>query len=172
MTKTLILFRHAKSSWKENVADHERPLAERGRKAAPVMARWLVARGPGPALALVSTARRTQETWSLAAPLLGKVGKRDVAGLYEATAGRILDAIRSVEPSADTLLVIGHNPGLEDLARRLMRDDGGDAGRRIARKFPTAAVAILSLPVECWTEVEPGTAALEDFMTPTMLKEP
>src|SRR5690242_1439584 len=72
MTKTLILFRHAKSAWPDNVEDHERPLAERGRKAAPVMAKWLLAKGLRPSVALVSTAKRTQETWALVAPELGK----------------------------------------------------------------------------------------------------
>ena len=70
MTKTLILFRHAKSSWPDNVEDHERSLADRGRKAAPVMAKWLAGKGLKPTVALVSTAKRTQETWALIA-LLG-----------------------------------------------------------------------------------------------------
>ena len=89
MTKTLILFRHAKSSWADNVEDHERPLAERGRKAAPVMAKWLVGKGLKPTVALVSTARRTQETWALVAPAFGKVTKRDAPAIYEAPAERI-----------------------------------------------------------------------------------
>lgn len=172
MTKRLILFRHAKSSWAENVEDHARPLAERGRKAAPLMARWLAAEGLQPSVALVSTARRTQETWTLAAPDLGKAQKRDVGAIYEAPASRILEAIHGVEPSVETLMIVGHNPGMEDLARLLMKDDGGEASARLRRKFPTAAVAVLSLPVEDWTEVGPRIATLEQFVTPKMLTPP
>lgn len=169
MSKTLILFRHAKSSWSDNVEDHERPLADRGRKAAPIMAKWLATRGLKPTVALVSTARRTQETWALIAPELGRIAKRDVAEIYEASAERILDAIHAVEPSVESLLVVGHNPGLEDLARLLMKGDGGAAGARLRKKFPTAAIAVLSLPVDDWTEVRPHIADLTDFVTPKSL---
>ena len=166
MTKTLILFRHAKSSWTDNVEDHERPLAGRGRKAAPTMAKWLAGKGLKPSVALVSTAKRTQETWALAAPELGKVTRRDVGEIYEAPAARILDAIHGVEPSVETLIVVGHNPGMEDLARMLTKGDGGKAGARMRQKFPTAAIAVLDIPVDDWTEVAPHIAKLEDFVTP------
>jgi len=172
MTKTLILFRHAKSSWSEGVEDHDRPLAERGRKAAPIMAKWLAGKGLRPTVALVSTARRTQETWALIAPDLGKVTKRDIAEIYEAPAERILDAIHAVEHSVESLVIIGHNPGLEDLARLLMKDDGGRAGAELRKKFPTAAVAVLSLPIDDWTEVRSHIAALTDFVTPKTATAP
>lgn len=172
MTKTLILFRHAKSSWVDNVEDHERPLAERGRKAAPVMAKWLAAAGLKPTVALVSTARRTQETWTLIAPELAKVTKRDVGEIYEAPAGRIMETIHAVEHTVESLIIVGHNPGMEDLARLLMKGDGGKAGARMRQKFPTAAIAVLSLPVDDWTEVRPHIATLEHFVTPKSLTEP
>lgn len=172
MTKTLILFRHAKSSWNDNVDDHERPLAERGRKAAPLMAKWLASRGLKPTVALVSTARRTQETWSIAAPELGRITRRDVGAIYEAPAAQILDVIHAVEPSVESLLIIGHNPGMEDLACLLMNGDGGEAGDRLRKKFPTAAMAVLSLPVDDWTEVEPHIAELTDFVTPKSFRSP
>lgn len=172
MTKTLILLRHAKSAWPDAVEDPDRPLAERGRKAAPLMARWLVENGLKPSVALVSTARRAQETWALVAPDLGKVTRRDVGEIYEAPAERILAAIHGVEPSVETLLIIGHNPGMEDLASLLMADDGGRAGARLREKFPTAALAVLSLPVEDWTEVAPAGATLVHFVTPKSLTRP
>jgi phosphohistidine phosphatase len=170
MPKTLILFRHAKSSWVEDVVDHDRGLSERGRRVAPLMANWLVTEGLRPSLALVSTARRTQETWALAAAKLGAVVKRDAAEIYEATPARILDAIRAVDREVEQLLVIGHNPGLEGLVLRLMRDDGGEAGARMREKFPTAAIAVLQLPVDDWTDVEPETGELTAFVTPKLLK--
>ena len=172
MSKTLILFRHAKSAWPDGLEGHERPLADRGRKAAPVMAKWLAGTGFKPTVALVSTARRTQETWSLAAPELGKIVKRDSAEIYEAPVGRILDAIHGVEPSVETLLIVGHNPDMEDLARLLMKDDGGKPGARLREKFPTAGIAVLSLPVEDWTIVTPRIATLEHFVTPKSLTKP
>lgn len=170
MPKTLILFRHAKSSWEENVEDHDRPLADRGRKASPLMARWLVEEKLIPALTLVSTSRRTQETWTLLSSEIGKMQKRDNADIYEAPAGRILDVIHGVEPSVDRLMVVGHNPGLEDLAALLMKDDGGEAGSRLTRKFPTAAIAVLALPIDDWTELAPGIASLEQFVSPKFIK--
>jgi phosphohistidine phosphatase len=172
MTKTLILFRHAKSSWDNNVEDHERPLAERGRKAAPVMAKWLAASGSKPTVALVSTARRTQETWALVVPELGKITKRDVSEIYEAPAVRLLDAIHAVEPSVESLIIVGHNPGMEDLARLLMKGDGAEAGARMRKKFPTAAIAVLSLPIDDWTEVKSHIADLTEFVTPKSLTSP
>ena len=172
MTKTLILFRHAKSSWADNAEDHERPLAERGRKAAPVMAKWLVGKGLKPTVALVSTARRTQETWALVAPAFGKVTKRDAPAIYEAPAERILDAIHAVEHSVDSLIIVGHNPGMEDVAKLLMKDDGGEPGARLRRKFPTAGIAVLNLPVDDWTEVTVHIAELADFVTPKSLTLP
>ena len=172
MTKTLILFRHAKSSWSEGVEDHERPLAERGRKAAPLMAKWLADKGLKPTIALVSTSKRTQETWSLIAPELGKITKRDVGEIYEAPAERILDAIHAVEPSVESLIIVGHNPGMEDLARLLIKGDGGEAGARMRKKFPTAGVVVLDLPVDDWTEVRSHVADLADFVTPKSVTPP
>jgi len=172
MTKTLILFRHAKSSWPDNVEDHERSLADRGRKAAPVMAKWLAGKGLKPTVALVSTAKRTQETWALIAPELGKVTKRDIGEIYEAPAERILDAIHAVEHSVESLVIVGHNPGMEDLAKLLMKDDGGRAGAELRKKFPTAAIAVLSLPIDDWTEAKSHIADLAEFVTPKTVTLP
>lgn len=172
MPRRLILFRHAKSSWPEGVEDHERPLSERGRRDAPAMAKWLARQGLVPSLALVSTARRTQETWALAAPELGGAEKRDVAAIYEAPAERLLDLIRETESSIATLLLVGHNPGMEDLAALLMRPRGGAMEDRLALKYPTAGIAVLSLIVEDWRDTAPQTAVLEQFVTPKTLTAP
>ena len=172
MPRHLILFRHAKSEWPAGVADYDRPLSARGRNDAPAMARWLAGEGYPPSLALVSTARRTQETWRLASAELGPVPRQDEASIYEAPTARLLDLVRATEPPVMTLLVLGHNPGMEDLASLLMRDDGGEAGTRLRTKFPTAGIAVLSLPVEDWQDAAPHTAALERFATPKTITEP
>lgn len=173
MTKTLILFRHAKSSWAGNVEDHERPLADRGRRAAPVMAKWLAGKGLKPTVALVSTARRTQETWALIAPELGKVTKRDVAEIYEAPAERILDAIHAVEPSVESLIIVGHNPGMEDFARSLADPETSKERHlvRLMANFPKAVFARFKLDVESWDDVRPLSGRLTLFKTPKDLRD-
>ncbi|WP_258158830.1 histidine phosphatase family protein [Rhizobium sp. TH2] len=169
MPKRLILFRHAKSSWEHDVDDHDRPLAGRGIKTAPVMGTWLAANGLVPDLALVSTARRAQQTWALAGPEFGKpVKKQDSDAIYEATAENILAVIKSVKKAVGTLIVVGHNPGFEQLAMLLMKDEGGEAGARLREKFPTAAVAVLSFGGS-WDDLGPHSCALEHFVTPKML---
>ncbi|CAN7669144.1 SixA phosphatase family protein [Rhizobium sp. LjRoot254] len=169
MPKQLILFRHAKSSWEHDVDDHDRPLASRGIKTAPVMGAWLAANGLVPDLALVSTARRAQQTWALAEPEFGKpVKKQDSDAIYEATAENILAVIRLVKKAVGTLIVVGHNPGFEQLAMLLMKDEGGEADVRLREKFPTAAVAVLSFGGS-WDDLGPHSCALEHFVTPKML---
>jgi phosphohistidine phosphatase len=169
MSKRLILFRHAKSSWGHDVEDHDRPLSARGIKAAPVMGAWLAANGLVPDLALVSMARRAQLTWALAEPGLGKpVKKQDSDVIYEAAADDILAVVKSVNKAVGTLIVVGHNPGFEQLATLLMQDDGGAAGARLREKFPTAAVAVLSFGGN-WADIGPHSCKLEHFVTPKML---
>lgn len=136
------------------------------------MARWLSEKGLVPSLALVSTARRTQETWALAASELGAVPKRDEAAIYEAPAERLLELIRATVPEVATLMIVGHNPGMEDLAALLLRDDGGEAGERLREKFPTAGIAVLSLPIDDWAEAARHIGMLEAFATPRSVIEP
>jgi phosphohistidine phosphatase len=169
MPKRLILFRHAKSSWEHDVEDDERPLADRGIRAAPAMGAWLDANGHLPDLALVSTARRAQQTWALAASALGRaVAEQDSDAIYEASPETILGVIRSTDQAVATLITVGHNPGFEQLATLLMKDDGGEAGARLRQKFPTAAIAVLSFDGS-WAELGPHSCTLEHFVTPKML---
>jgi phosphohistidine phosphatase len=166
----LILLRHAKSAWPEGVADEERPLAERGRKSAPVIGAYMAREKLIPDLALVSPARRAQETWELVREALSKkVAKRDAPDIYEVAAGRILEVIRTVKPGIRTLLLVGHNPGMEDLASLLVKDGDADAIGRMKEKFPTAALAVIDFDVERWSEVVPDAGHLERFATPRSL---
>ena len=171
--KTLLLLRHAKSSWDDpSLADMERPLAPRGVGAAARMGRELADRGWLPQRALVSPAVRTRATWELVAGEL-RLGAETTfnARLYEADARQLLLEIRRTPERIGSLLVVGHNPGLEDLARSL-RGDGSDATaqKMVAEKFPTAALARLRIRrrlgnVALWRrEAEPLPAPKGSFV--------
>ena len=163
----LLLLRHAKSAWPGGVDDHDRPLGGRGLKAAPVMGRYMAREGLVPDLALISTARRTQETWALVgAELPDDIERRDVVEIYEAAAERIAGVIRGVDADVRTLLVVGHNPGLQELAIDLAADGERLAGVR--EKFPTGALAAIDFAV-AWGDVTAGSGVLERFVVPRSL---
>src|SRR4051794_26437716 len=120
--KRLYLLRHAKSSWKDpGLADHDRPLAGRGRRAAKAVARHLREQGIDPELVLCSTARRARETLERLEPALGRGAVRVEPVLYGADAGALLEHLRGVSDAVGSVLVIGHNPGLQRLALGLAR---------------------------------------------------
>ncbi|TRC95549.1 histidine phosphatase family protein [Mesorhizobium sp. WSM4303] len=164
----LLLLRHAKSSWDDPaLADFDRPLAPRGLKAAPRMGRELAKRGWLPNLALVSPALRTRETWRLvSAELPARVPVKFAEGLFGATAGDILAEVQQATASAGCVLVLGHNPGLEDLARRLAgpRSDAR-ARRKLEEKFSTGALARFVVDDD-WAYLAFGTARLTHCIRP------
>ncbi|MGX9145530.1 SixA phosphatase family protein [Mesorhizobium sp. 128a] len=166
--KQLLLLRHAKSSWDNPaLADFDRPLAPRGLKAAPLMGRELTRRDWLPDLALVSPALRTRETWRLvSAELPAKVSVEFAEALFGATAGDILAEVQQAITSAGCLLVLGHNPGMEDFARRLAgpRSDAG-ARRELEEKFPTGALARFVVD-DGWADLALGTARLTHCIRP------
>ena len=167
-TRTLLLLRHAKSSRDDPALDDfDRPLARRGREAAPRMAQAMTRRGWLPDRALVSSALRTRQTWDLvAAELPQTVPAAFSRSIYEAPAERILAAIRRTPGETRTLLVVGHNPGFETLATMLAGPDSEpDAMARMTRKFPTAGLARLRLEGD-WADLGPGGARLGHFLTP------
>ncbi|ESY85570.1 histidine phosphatase [Mesorhizobium sp. LNHC220B00] len=142
--KQLLLLRHAKSSWDDpDLDDFDRPLAERGLKAAQLIGRELAARDWLPDQVLVSPALRTRDTWRLVAaelPVHPRVAFAEA--LYDAAAADILSQLRKADPSSGCLLVLGHNPGLEELAKRLAGSGSeAKARKRLEKKFPTAALA-------------------------------
>ncbi|HEY8564040.1 MAG TPA: histidine phosphatase family protein [Beijerinckiaceae bacterium] len=167
--RRLLLLRHAKSDWPEGVQDLDRALAPRGREAAPRMGAYLAAEHLLPDLVVVSPARRTRETWDLVRPFLGDVETRVEPRLYEATVDRLLEVVRDADAEARALLMIGHNPGFEDLARRLTGHGDRYAFARLAQKYPTAGLAVIDFPLERWAEVEPRAGRLDRFVTPKTL---
>jgi len=166
--RTLFLLRHAKSSWDDpDLGDYDRPLAHRGRKAAAAMGVAMAERGWLPDLALVSPALRARDTWErLAAELPAPVETRFETAIYMASPDDLLGLLRAAPETARTVLLVGHNPGLEDCAG-LLAGPGSDpeARSRLAEKFPTAALARFDIPPGP-TGLQPGGAALTDFLRP------
>ena len=159
MSKRLYLLRHAKSSWKQpELADHERPLAGRGRRAASAIARYLDEHGVAPALVLCSTARRARETYERIEPALAAASVRYERQLYAASADTLHERLRSVPDGIDSVMLIGHNPAIEQLAHDLARPS--PERRALETKFPTAALATLELACASWRDVDRGGAKL------------
>lgn len=166
--RSLLLLRHAKSSWDDpSLDDFDRPLAKRGREAAPRIAHEMMGRGWQPDHALISPALRTRQTWELVAEILqGNIPHDFVPAIYEASAAHILEAVRSAPDEAGCLLVVGHNPGLEGLAALIASPESNDeAMAKLSAKFPTAAIARFGFGGP-WQALGPGTAIFKAFVTP------
>ncbi|MDE0522292.1 MAG: histidine phosphatase family protein [Boseongicola sp.] len=167
MTLTLILTRHAKSSWDDpTLDDFDRSLARRGRKSAPLIGRWLVERGYVPDVVVVSGARRTVETWEGMASTMPEATllEPDTA-LFHAGASTILGVLR--EQAAAKVMLIGHNPGFADFANRIVvqppeHDRFND--------YPTAATAVIEFKRESWAQVGWRSGRILDFVVPRELK--
>ncbi|HEX6610982.1 MAG TPA: histidine phosphatase family protein [Hyphomicrobiaceae bacterium] len=167
---TLYLFRHAKSAWDDpSLADFDRPLATRGESAAPAMAAYMKAKGLQPDLVLCSAARRTRDTWALMAGTLGQPRTTYLDEIYEAEPSALATTIRRAPSDARRLMLIGHNPGLEDLAHGLIASGDRDGRKALAEKFPTAALAVIDFDIETWRDLAPATGRLTLFMTPKRL---
>ncbi|HEY2846823.1 MAG TPA: histidine phosphatase family protein, partial [Pyrinomonadaceae bacterium] len=147
--KTLFLLRHAKSSWKAaDVADFDRPLNERGRRAAPFMGRLLLERGLAPERIVSSPARRARKT----AKLFKEAGDLDADivfddRIYEASPSALLYVASEVDDSVNSMMLVGHNPGMEGAIRALTN--------RI-EPMPTAAVAVIDLKIDSWKQIASG----------------
>ncbi|WP_457581641.1 SixA phosphatase family protein [Ensifer canadensis] len=169
-TYRLMLLRHAKSAWPDGVPDHDRPLGERGRKAAPLIGADMKRNGLIPGLTIVSTARRARETWALVRDKLPlPIPTREARDIYEVGAPAILATIRGVDPDIRNLLVVGHNPGMEELAHLLAGSGRREALARMREKFPTAALAVLAFDGSSWEDLASGGCRLVDFVTPRQL---
>ncbi|MEU0661762.1 MULTISPECIES: SixA phosphatase family protein [Streptomyces] len=164
--RRIVLLRHAKADWPQ-VSDHERPLAERGRKDAPVAGRRLAETGITFDLALCSTAARTRETWKLAVHELPQRPRTVYEErLYEASPGEIIALLNETPEEVDDLLVIGHNPGMHAVADALTGQAEGDTLARMSRgAFPTSAFAVIGFSGS-WKSVEHGVGTLLSYWAP------
>ena len=168
---TLLLLRHAKSSWDDaGLFDHDRPLSERGINAAPRIAAHIAAHDLAPELVLCSTSVRTRETLALVLDHLRPTPSVSYEkALYLAEAEAILDRIYKVENDRRRIMLVGHNPGFEDLAR-MLSGHGHRANREaLQRKFPTCGLAVITFKGSHWANVRPGQGTLEQFVTPRSL---
>ncbi|BDM68188.1 phosphohistidine phosphatase [Streptomyces nigrescens] len=164
--RRIVLLRHAKAEWSET-SDHERPLAERGRKDAPVAGRWLAGSGVTPDLTLCSTSTRTRETWKLAVHELPQRPKTVYdERIYEASLGELIALLNETSDDVTDLLLVGHNPGVHALADALSGESDGDLLPRMNRSgFPTAAIAVVAFNGS-WKSVEHGVGRLIAYWTP------
>ncbi|WP_406860088.1 histidine phosphatase family protein [Streptomyces sp. HUAS MG47] len=164
--RKIVLLRHAKADWGQE-ADHERPLADRGRQDAPIAGRRLADHGITFDLALCSTALRTRETWKLAVAELPHRPKTVYEErLYEASLGELIALLNETSDEVRTLVLIGHNPGMHALADALSGEAEGDLLPRMNRSgFPTAAFATVEF-TGSWKSVEHGVGRLVDYWTP------
>jgi phosphohistidine phosphatase len=172
--RTLVLLRHAKSEWPEDVPDHERPLAARGRRDAPETGAWLRAAGYLPDRAVCSTALRTRQTWELVqSGMEADVPTDFERRVYAAPVSELVDVVHHTSDAVRTLLLVGHHPGIPDLALTASSSGGAKSAAardRIREKFPTAAVAVLTWS-GAWDDLAPKTARLAHFVTPRDLRQ-
>ena len=161
--KKLLLLRHAKSSWKDaSLRDFDRPLNKRGLKAAPMVGETIRKRKLRPELVLSSPAERAKETTRLVCDAAGlRTTVRYEAGIYEATAQRLLSIVSEIEDEVSIAMMVGHNPGFEELLEVLTGEP---------QRLPTAALMLVELGIEKWREVGPGTGRLEWLVKPKGLK--
>ena len=169
----LLIFRHAKSGHPASVDDFDRPLCDEGNAAAPLVGAWIREHNLEPAAVLCSPALRTKQTLALALPFFRTAPKLDYdRSLYLSEVAALLTKIRKA-PALSPLMIVGHNPGLHDMAVALLApQQRGDAKMRaeeLARKFPPAGLAVLEFKTKDWAGLKPATAQLAFFVRPKSL---
>jgi phosphohistidine phosphatase len=153
IVKTLVLMRHATSSWDSpGLVDHDRPLNDHGREDAPRMGRRLVERGIEPDVIITSTAERARSTAALVAGQLGTPARRIIADerLYAASVDTMMRVIRSLDDRLAVAMLVGHNPEMTELATRFSKS---------AEAMPTAAIAVFTFDAASWADVRTTTSA-------------
>lgn len=164
LPKRLAILRHAKSDWNlPGLADFDRPLNARGRAAADLIRRAIAARGLAFDFVLSSPSKRTCET-------LDRLGLAESAKwddrLYLASCERLLGNIRALPDAVHSALIVGHNPGLHDLVLELSALDSEGFRTRVAGKYPTAALALIDLDIESWSQAEAGCGRIAELLLP------
>ena len=168
--RRLLLLRHAKTERADpGQRDRDRKLTKRGRDDAAVIGAYMARHGLTPDLALVSPAKRAQETWALLAPAFAKAPRLfNEEHIYNATTEALFKIISETR-SAHSLVVVGHNPGLHDVAVALIASDDVDARERVAEKLPTSGLVVIDLAFDDWSRLHRHSGRLERFVTPRLI---
>ncbi|KAF0099961.1 MAG: phosphohistidine phosphatase [Rhodospirillaceae bacterium] len=167
--KNILLLRHAKSAWNiPHQSDHDRPLNDRGERAARTIAAHMAAKAPRPDLILCSTAARTRQTL---APLVKALGSPTPPislekQLYLASESELLERLQALPENVETVLLIGHNEGIGEFAVALAGQGTADALQRLREKYPTGALATLAVRQGPWSALAPGACELVAFVRP------
>lgn len=165
----LLLLRHAKAVPQEDaMQDRDRPLADKGARQMRKLADWVEERRIAPDLVLCSPSARTRQTLALIAPRLKQSETLYEEGLYLADARSLLQRLRKVPDGRASVMVVGHNPGLQELAALLLQSSAGALARRLKDKMPTGALAVFALDGP-WASLDRGAARLVEFVTPKEL---
>jgi phosphohistidine phosphatase len=166
--KQILLLRHAKSSWADPLTrDYARTLNERGKNAAYVMGRLLDRLKLVPELILCSGAVRTRETYEGLGQFVQGIPVEFTDAIYEATVDRLLKVLQAVDEKYGVVMMIGHNPGMENLTKLLTCGAGNAKAQvRLEEKFPTGALAVLKPDSLTWTGLGQATCTLEAFFRP------
>jgi phosphohistidine phosphatase len=164
----LMLLRHAKSNWSSSgMQDAARPLTDRGKAVARLMGAYMARHSLISERVLCSPARRTRETWAaIAAQWPADVDIVFDDRLYAATPQVVLSIVRAQDNSARTLLVIGHNPGLQETAELLIAAGDVEPRERLREKFPTAALAVIDFAIDKWSRIHERSGRLDRYITP------
>ena len=168
--RRLMLLRHAKTERAEpGERDRDRKLTKRGRADAPLIGAYMIRHGLMPDLALVSPAERAQETWTLLAGCFAKAPKTvNDERIYNATTDKLMTVL-SEPRSARSLLVVGHNPGIHDLAVALIASGDVEARERVTEKLPTSGLVVIDLAFDDWQFLHPHSGRLDRFVSPRLI---
>ena len=169
--RRLMLLRHAKSDWATGLRDHDRPLNERGRDAAPRMGAYMTRHALVPDLVIASSATRVRETLDLLLPSFAAAPRvvHDER-IYGTGSEMLLDVIKETPRGVHVLLLVGHNPALAELAALLMAAGDVETRQRLIEKFPTAGLAVIDFAFDDWRKVHPKSGRLDRFVVPRMLE--
>jgi phosphohistidine phosphatase len=165
--RRLMLLRHAKTERAQpGEPDRDRPLTRRGRADAPAVGAYMARHGLIPDLALVSPARRARETWDLIAACFAKPPQAESAErIYNADPQQLIGLIAETQ-DAHSLLVVGHNPGIHDLAVQLIASGDAEMRERISEKLPTSGLVVIDLAFNDWSRLRPRAGRIERFVNP------
>ena len=169
--RRLMLLRHAKSDWSTpGGRDLDRPLSTRGREAAPKMGAYMARHALVPDLIVASPAARVAETLAHILPAFDVPPKiRRENRLYETGADTLVEVIQEMPKGAHSVLLVGHNPGIAELASLLIAAGDVEARQQLIEKFPTAALAVIDFPLDDWGKLHPKAGRLDRFVVPRAL---